>query len=260
MDKEDFLKKILNDKTSGSTQLLLNLNRIIKNNINDASELNSIIKESKKYFITFSAIQKYISQVEKIKHDSKKLKYFVSSFTNNEYSLFDAVYKNARSYIKYLRTILTLSNSKTLLEIFTLWKKDNPKIKIIIAESRPSFEGRIMAKELLRREINVEIIPDASVPNSIQNADAAIIGADKILQNGNVINKIGSLTAALSCKYFNKPFYVMASKEKYSNDKELIQQKQNPEEIWKHKSPLLNITNFYFEEIDKKLITKIITN
>jgi len=260
MNKEAFLKSIFNDKTSGSTRLLLNLNLAVKQSMKNAGELNLIIKESKKYFRNFSAIQNYISNLESLKRNPKGLKYFVDSFASNENSVFQVLYQNARPYIKNLKTILTLSHSKTLLEIFILWKKDNPKVRIIIAESRPNYEGRIMAEELLDHGISVEIIADASIPKSVQNADAVITGADIILQNGNVINKIGSLTAALSCKYFKKPFYVLTSKEKYSSGKKLIQQKQNPDEIWSYESPLLRISNFYFEEIDKKLITKIITN
>jgi translation initiation factor 2B subunit (eIF-2B alpha/beta/delta family) len=37
------------------------------------------------------------------------------------------------------------------------------------------------------------------------------------------------------------------------------QKKQAVEEIWKFRDKNLNITNYYFEEIPKELITKIIS-
>jgi translation initiation factor eIF-2B subunit delta len=94
----------------------------------------------------------------------------------------------------------------------------------------------------------------------ISEIDAAIIGADAVLRNGNVINKVGSKTLALLCKDYKKPFYVVTSNSKFSKKKIFQPMKEEPQEIWKKKAKNLSISNIYFEEIEKKLITKIFTD
>ncbi len=104
----------------------------------------------------------------------------------------------------------------------------------------------------------MNLILEAMLPQYITKIDAVIIGADKILKNGNVINKIGSLNAAIICKYYNKAFYVVASKNKISNQNKHKPIQLDSNEVWNYSHKNLKVNNFYFEEIDKKLITKII--
>jgi translation initiation factor 2B subunit (eIF-2B alpha/beta/delta family) len=77
------------------------------------------------------------------------------------------------------------------------------KLKNDVAESRPKNEGRILAKRLIKKGIPVEYITDFSAATYIPRIDAAIIGADKILANGNIVNKMGSKTLAVLCRYYN---------------------------------------------------------
>jgi translation initiation factor 2B subunit (eIF-2B alpha/beta/delta family) len=117
-----------------------------------------------------------------------------------------------------------------------------------------------MAKELLKNKIKVEIIPEALLPNAVEKADVAISGADIILSNGNIVNKTGSRSLAILCKYFKKPFYVLATSDKFSKKKKYVPEKRDSGEIWKYGHKYLTKTNFYFEVVEKKLITKVITD
>ena len=56
-----------------------------------------------------------------------------------------------------------------------------------------------MAKELLKCGLKVDMITDAMAGIFVPKADAVIVGADAVLNNGNVINKAGSLSLALYC-------------------------------------------------------------
>ena len=117
------------------------------------------------------------------------------------------IYRNAEKLFSGFNTILTLSNSKTLLEVFKIWSKRNKNLKVIVCESRPKNEGIILAKALAQEQIKVRLITDASMSNFIAKADVVIIGADIILKNGNVVNKTGSRSAAIISKHFKKPFH-----------------------------------------------------
>jgi translation initiation factor 2B subunit (eIF-2B alpha/beta/delta family) len=89
----------------------------------------------------------------------------------------------------------------------------------------------------------------------ISRCDAVICGADKLLKDGSVVNKTGSLSAAILADYFKKPFYILSESEKiaYSFRKDY----RDSYEVWKKKNRKLKIHNNYFEVIPSELITKI---
>jgi len=80
-------------------------------------------------------------------------------------------------------------------------------------ETRPLLQGsRITAFELQANGIPVTIICD-SMAASVMAAgqvDVVIVGADRIAANGDVANKIGTLSLAINAKHFGIPFYVAA--------------------------------------------------
>ena len=262
MKKKTALENILKDTTSGSTDLLLKLNEIVKANLDNKSDLKLLLKNAKQKFQSFEVIQNYLRQIDLYnkRNSDKSLKRFIDGFRLIQDKSFEAIYENALPYLRKVRTILTLSNSKTILGTLILLGKQNTRLRIIIAESRPKLEGRILARNLLKNKIQVELITDAMLPQFISKADAVIIGADKILSNGNIINKAGSLSAAILCHYYNKPFYVLASKDKLSKREKHIHEEYKPAEVWNYNSSYLKVANIYFEEVNNKLITKIITN
>jgi translation initiation factor 2B subunit (eIF-2B alpha/beta/delta family) len=103
------------------------------------------------------------------------------------------------------------------------------------------------------------MITDAMAGIFVPKADAVIVGADAVLKNENVINKTGSLSLAILCKHFNKPFYVVTTKSKYLNKKYYRINEDSSGKVWKYSHPNLTTKNIQFEEIDKKLIKEIIS-
>ena len=256
------LKSILNDKVSGSSELLEKLNRYFLQNVTQPEKIRRNIKTLKEKLPQFSAITNYIAKVEKLldQKDIKGLKIFLKEFNKGKDNSYSAIYNNARKDIINFNKVLTLSNSRTLLEVFKLWHKENKNLKIIVCESRPKNEGLIFAKELAKAGIKVEVITDASINNFIEKADAVIIGADKVLGNGNLVNKTGSRNAAIICKHFRKPFYVLTTIDKFTRADHFKQNNENSDDILRTKDKKITIYNYYFEEIEKSLITKVITD
>jgi translation initiation factor 2B subunit (eIF-2B alpha/beta/delta family) len=74
------------------------------------------------------------------------------------------------------------------------------------------------------------------------------------------VNKVGSKILALLCRDYNKPIYVVASKSKVSRKNTFKNKKENPEEVLNNSIKNLSVSNIYFEEIDRKYITRIITD
>lgn len=91
--------------------------------------------------------------------------------------------------------------------------KSGKNIFVYVDETRPRGQGgRLTAWELKNENIPHAIIPDnAGAYFMSQNkVDMMIVGADRIAQNGDVANKIGTLEKAIIAKEYNVPFYVAA--------------------------------------------------
>ncbi len=82
-----------------------------------------------------------------------------------------------------------------------------------MCETRPRLQGaRLSAFELWWDQIPLTLITDNMVGYIMSQglASKVIVGADRILSSGHVINKIGTLTVALIARAFKIPFYVAA--------------------------------------------------
>jgi methylthioribose-1-phosphate isomerase len=80
-------------------------------------------------------------------------------------------------------------------------------------ETRPLLQGsRITAFELQSNGIPVTVICDSMAASVMQRGevDAVIVGTDRVAANGDVANKIGTLSLAIAARHFGIPFLVAA--------------------------------------------------
>ncbi|MEM4699348.1 MAG: S-methyl-5-thioribose-1-phosphate isomerase [Candidatus Nezhaarchaeales archaeon] len=87
------------------------------------------------------------------------------------------------------------------------------RVSVIATETRPKLQGaRLTAFELKVEGIPVKVITDGMVGYVMKEGlvNKVIVGADRILSDGSVVNKIGTLTIAIVADFFNVPFYVAA--------------------------------------------------
>lgn len=85
--------------------------------------------------------------------------------------------------------------------------------QVYAAETRPWLQGaRLTAWELLRDGIPVTLITDGSAAYLMQQGRVqwVIVGADRITANGDVANKIGTLSHAIAARYHGVRFMVAA--------------------------------------------------
>jgi len=256
------LNKILTDNTSGSSEIVNKINTFFRSNIHHLDIIEESIPILKNHLTHFAAVNTYLKNINKnIKADDReKLNDFITSFSDAEKNRYEIIFNKLYKKTKRFNSIITISKSGILKEVFKLWKQKNKNLKVVICESRPKNEGKLFAKELLNFSIKVELISDAMAAFYVPQVDAALIGADEILKNNNVINKVGSKALALLCKENKKPFYVVTTKSKVSGRTKFAVKKADPSKIWDYKSGGLTVSNIYFEEIEKKLVTEIITD
>lgn len=254
------LNKILNDKISGSSEILARLNKLLINTLNDIKRFQKIITIVQKELNHFAVIENYCKDLENIikQNEINHLKQYLLKYSELENRRYQKIAKKLEDKISRCKKIVTISRSGTFLNIMPIIDPKR-KIDITVLESRPENEGRSTAKELLSKGFKVKIITDAMMAQAVQSSDAAVSGADSVLKNGNVINKSGSLPLAIICRKYKKPYYVVVSKSKFTTKKNFKPVKKKPEAIWHYMNRKLLVENNSFEEIDRSLITSIIT-
>jgi methylthioribose-1-phosphate isomerase len=121
----------------------------------------------------------------------------------------------------------------------------------------------------MKDKIPVTLITDNMVGYVLQKKliNKVIVGADRVLADGYVINKIGTLTIAVLAKYFNIPFYVAAPSSTFdlkSKLEEVKIEERNPKEVKKINNfyitvPKVKVLNPAFDATPPELVTAIIT-
>lgn len=261
MKNIDCLNKIINDNISGSVEILQKINEYLKKNYSDTELIKKSLITIKSKLTGFEAVTNYINELDKIISCGNELavKNFLEEFNARSKDIFYKIYLNLKPLITNKHNIFTLSNSQTVFEIIKCLRKDNAKIAVTVAESRPMLEGRILAKKILRLGIKVRYVMDCQIASEISKCDILLLGADMFLNNKDAVNKIGSKNAAIIAAYYSKPVYIVASENKFSKKKKFIEEPKNSDEIWRFKEKNLTVENFYFEVVPRKLINKIIT-
>lgn len=85
--------------------------------------------------------------------------------------------------------------------------------KVYSSETRPWMQGaRLTSWELQQDNIPVNLVIDSAISSLMQTGDIAwlIVGSDRIAANGDVANKIGTYSHAVSAKYHRVKVMVVA--------------------------------------------------
>jgi ribose 1,5-bisphosphate isomerase len=169
------------------------------------------------------------------------------------------------SIIENKDNIFTHCHSSLVEQILVRAKKMGKKFNVFNTETRPLFQGRITAKNLLKAGIKTTMVTDSSAGFLISQysgkklmMDKIILGADAILEDGSIINKIGSYGIAAAAYYERVPVYIAASLLKFYPKSWIKIERRSPKEIWPNAPKKLKIINFAFDLVPAFWITGII--
>jgi translation initiation factor 2B subunit (eIF-2B alpha/beta/delta family) len=164
----------------------------------------------------------------------------------------------ARASLGHCRSVVTLSYSSTVETI--LRHALPPGCKVIIAESRPLMEGRRLFRRLLGTEINLRILTDAQMGLVIPITDLVLVGADSILSDIAVVNKVGTYLAALVANTHGREFFVAADTYKINaavNSSNCILESKSGKEVWPSQES--SCENVYFDITPAQLVAGFLT-
>ncbi|MBT8447000.1 MAG: S-methyl-5-thioribose-1-phosphate isomerase [Gammaproteobacteria bacterium] len=130
-----------------------------------------------------------------------------------------AIGRHGRSLIQPGVTVLTHCNAGALATCglgtatapLYLAHADGVPFRVLADETRPLLQGaRLTSWELQTAGIDVTLITDNMAASMMANGevDMVIVGTDRVAANGDVANKIGTLSVAIAAEFFGIPFYV----------------------------------------------------
>src|SRR3989442_12955220 len=124
----------------------------------------------------------------------------------------------ARTFLKVVpphATIIPLSHSDNVLEAIKMAHGRGHVNRAYVLESGPLFEGRTLASALSDAGVPAMAVPDAEGSSLMARASCALVGADSVLRDGSVVNKVGTHSLARAAVDRKKPFYVACETLKF---------------------------------------------
>ncbi|KAG5671803.1 hypothetical protein PVAND_001978 [Polypedilum vanderplanki] len=132
----------------------------------------------------------------------------------------EVIAKNSVDFITDGCRILTIGRSRVVYEALKLAASKNKHFRVYVTMSMSSFknenEGEMMVQDLKQLNIDASLVLDAAIGYTMESIDFVFSGAEGVMENGGIINRIGTFTAALCASEMNKPFYVLTESFKFS--------------------------------------------
>ena len=162
--------------------------------------------------------------------------------------------------------VLTHCHSTSAVKTLALHKIKGLNFKVFNTETRPLYQGRKTAKDLIEEGIDTTMVVDGVAPFLMDEEsgtdlmmDCVIIGCDAIKLDGGVINKVGSYAVGLSALYANVPVYIAGNLLKVDVHDTIQIEQRHSHEVWEDAPEGLDFLNFAFDKIPPKFIRGIIT-
>ena len=157
--------------------------------------------------------------------------------------------------------IATLSASGLVRDSILAAHAAGRKPRVLVAESRPRFEGRGLAASLGAAGVPVWLVVDAALPLLLSQAHVVWLGADAVTDHG-AMNKIGSFAAALAAREHSVPVYALAERRKFiaASTRALKIAEMPPDEVWDAPAPGVEPRNIYFELVPMPLLRGVIVD
>jgi len=135
-------------------------------------------------------------------------------------------------------TVLTNGFDRVVVAVLLHAAQSQTKrFSVIVTEARPDGSGHKMARCLNAAGIQVTIILDHAVAYSISKVDMVLVGAAGLVENGGILNRIGTYEIGLVAKAQGTPLYVAAESYKFARKFPLhqqdVQEPRSEQKPWK---------------------------
>jgi translation initiation factor eIF-2B subunit alpha len=139
-------------------------------------------------------------------------KYFANmcSSSRNKISVFGDQFIHDNS------TVLVHGRSRVVIGLLKYAALKGKQFSVVMTEGRPNNDTSIAAEQLLAVGVPVTIILDSAVAFKMAEVDCVLCGAEGVVENGGIINVIGTYQIAIIAQALNKPVYIAAECYKFT--------------------------------------------
>ena len=182
-------------------------------------------------------------------------------FTGNSLNSIQLIARYGEKLVEEGSKVLTHSASGSILAILKKAKEEGKSFEVMVCESRPMLEGRLLARFLGNTKIPVTLITDAAMGAFSKEADILLVGADSVSETV-FVNKIGTFCLCLLSREHGVPLYVACERSKFISSAWRLSAFPSgaPEEVLDSELLNVRVKNPYFEELPLSFCQQLITN
>jgi len=132
--------------------------------------------------------------------------------------------KYGSSFIRDGMKVLTHGYSTVVITLLLAAEEQGKRFSVYVIESK--VHQWKTAEILIKRKIPVTIVADGAVAYLMSDMDLVLFGANHVVENGGVLNEVGTYTISIVAKAFRKPVYVAAQSYKFTRKLYPLNQKE----------------------------------
>ena len=192
----------------------------------------------------------------------RQLQQTLTAFRRDVRSSTEALCQQALAVLPPQSTVLTYSNSATVVAALRYAHDRGCVRRVLLSESRPAFDGRPQALALLEHDIAVEYSIDMALFERLPEADVVLVGADAVFPD-RLINKLGTHALAQLAPLRGVPLYSLCVASKFlpATATALWHIVDRPrEEVWPDAPNTLSISNRYFDATPLTLLSGLVSD
>lgn len=185
-----------------------------------------------------------------------------------------AIAASAADRIQDGDVVLTFAKSSTVDQTIVEALNRGKRFKVIVADSRPLFEGKTSARCLADLGIEVQYCLLAAISHVIKGATKVFLGAHAMTSNGRLYSRCGTALVAMTAKEANVPVVVCCESIKFSDrvalnsiamneiapPDELLSQESDGSSLSKWRdTPILQLLNLMYDLTPAEYVDMVIT-
>lgn len=139
-------------------------------------------------------------------------------------------------------------------------------IRLFACETRPWLQGaRLTTWECAQDGIPCTLLADGAAASVLasRRASAVVVGCDRVAQNGDTANKLGTLSLAVLARHFSVPFYVAMPWSSFDaatpSGRDIVIEERDPAELGGFQGGTVGAWNPAFDVTPAELVTAWVT-
>lgn len=274
---EELLQRLQSDNTAGATQLLELAIDILDNfadqplsayhgDFYDAlAELARALIVAQPTMAVMINLTQYVLQAcagdVPTPVAQRQVRQALTTFRRQAHEAIEALCQHALAVLPSQATILTYSNSATVIAALHDAHAHGRVQRVILSESRPAYDGRLQAQALVERGIEVEYGIDMALFERVPEAQVVLVGADAVFPHG-LVNKLGTHALMQLARHHGILAYSLCASNKFlpAAATALFHIADHPaQEVWSDAPAALRIRNRYFDTTPLALFSGIVS-